>query len=191
VQEYIRRYRETFADLIHSIMVTDGEGVHIDTLKAIETSGVVMKTQAGVGGKVMLIGNGASAAIASHTAIDLWNNGIIKAATFNDSALLTCIGNDFGYEQVYAKPISFFGESKDIVVAISSSGRSKNILNAVDAARSRGIKIITMSGFDEDNPLRTTGMLNFYVPSSTYGLVESVHQYICHWVTDSAAHGNS
>ncbi len=191
MQEYIARYQETFLGLIRSIVVTDERGFRLDTRESIETSCAVIRKQAGLGGKAMLIGNGASAAIASHAAIDLWNNGIIKAATFGDSALLTCISNDFGYEQVYAKPVGFFGESTDVLLAISSSGRSKNILNAVAEARSKGLTILTMSGFDEDNPLRSAGILNFYVPSHTYGLVESVHQYICHWITDTAAHGNS
>lgn len=152
--------------------------------QGIEESCRLIKLVEDSGRKVIFIGNGGSAAIASHMAIDFWKNGGIKATAFNDSSLLTCIGNDYGYEHVFEKPIEMFAEAGDLLVAISSSGRSANILNGVKAAKNRGCKIITLSGFKNDNPLRTLGDVNYYVPSNEYGPVEVIHQFICHYMLD-------
>lgn len=134
--------------------------------------------------KLIFIGNGGSAGIASHQAVDYWKNGKMKAITFNDASLLTCISNDYGYEQVFAEPIRKFADPDDLLIAISSSGRSKNILKAVEAARQSQCKVVTLSGFDEANPLRRTGDLNFYVPSHSYGHVEVLHLCILHSMLD-------
>lgn len=125
--------------------------------------------------KLIFIGNGGSAAIASHQAMDFFNNCNIKTLTFNDPVLLTCMANDFGYENVFSRPIAVKAEKGDILVAISSSGKSQNILNAVQAAKERGCHIITMSGFGPDNPLRKEGDINFYVVSDSYRFVEATH----------------
>ena len=134
--------------------------------------------------KVIFIGNGGSASIASHQAVDLWKNGGIPAIAFNDSSLLTCISNDYGYEHVFEKPIEMFAQSEDVLIAISSSGRSENILRGVDQARSKDCSVITLSGFQPDNPLRRKGHLNFYVPSDSYGFVEISHLTVCHYLAD-------
>lgn len=136
--------------------------------------------------KLIFIGNGGSAAIASHMAIDYWKNGGIRATAFNDPALLTCLGNDYGYERVFEKPIEMLSQPGDLLIAISSSGRSPNILNGVKMAREKNCAIITLSGFKPDNPLRKMGDLNFYVPSQAYGFVEMTHLAICHAALDLA-----
>ncbi len=94
---------------------------------------------------VILIGNGGSAAIASHQAVDLWKNGGIKAFAFNDASLLTCIGNDYGYDQVFAKPIEMFAKPGDLLIAVSSSGKSQNIVKAVESAKKVGCQVITVT----------------------------------------------
>lgn len=137
------------------------------------------------GNKVMIIGNGGSAAIASHTAIDLLKNGKIPAVAFNDPSSLTCLANDLGYEAVFAKPIEMLAKKGDILFAISSSGKSANILSAVKTAKKKKVVVATLSGFSKTNPLRKMGDINFYVPSSAYGFVELAHSVICHWVVDS------
>lgn len=109
----------------------------------------------------------------------------MRAIAFNDACLLTCISNDFGYQYVFEKPIEMFAAVDDILVAISSSGRSENILRGVGAAKNKGCNIITMSGFDPDNPLRSTGNINFYVPSHSYGYVEISHLSLCHYIVDT------
>lgn len=109
----------------------------------------------------------------------------MRAICFNDSSLLTCISNDFGYQYVFEKPIEMFAEKGDVLVAISSSGKSENILRGADAAKNKGCHVITMSGFKPDNPLRSRGELNFYVPSDSYGYVEITHLTLCHCVVDT------
>jgi len=184
MREHIEEHHRNFIHLIDSIQVTDEQANRLDTDAGFERACDMVRRQADAGGKIISIGNGGSAAIASHTAIDFWKNGRIPAIAFNDGALLTCISNDFGYQHVFEKPIEVFARNEDILFAISSSGRSQNILRGVQAARSKGCSVITLSGFDVDNPLRSLGICNFYVPSHEYGLVEVVHQYICHCILD-------
>lgn len=138
------------------------------------------------GNKVMFVGNGGSAAIASHMAIDYSKNGGIRSLAFNDGAALTCLGNDLGYENVFAKQIDLHARPGDLLVAISSSGRSANILNAVTAARSHAVDVLTLSGFGPDNGLRRLGDVNLYVAASEYGFVEITHLTLCHALLDLA-----
>lgn len=137
-------------------------------------------------GKLIFVGNGGSAAIASHMATDWLKNGGYRALCFNDGAQLTCIGNDLGYEQSFALPLERFAERRDLVFVISSSGRSPNIIAAVNAAQSKGATVVTLSGFDAANPLRAMGRLNFYVPWSDYGIVECAHLAIVHAILNEA-----
>ena len=136
------------------------------------------------GAKVIFIGNGGSASIASHMAVDFLKNGGIPALAFNDSSLLTCISNDLGYEYVFQKPLEVLAKKNDVLFTISSSGKSKNILNGTQAAKKKGCFIITFSGFKKNNPLRQLGDINFYVPSHSYGYVEISHLAICHCIVD-------
>jgi D-sedoheptulose 7-phosphate isomerase len=136
------------------------------------------------GNKIMFVGNGGSAGIASHLAIDFSKNGGLRAMAFNDPSALTCLGNDLGFENVFAKQIELHARAGDLLVAISSSGRSINILNAVKAARTAGCKVVTFSGFTEDNDLRRVGDINFFVRSKEYGFVEVSHLTLCHAVLD-------
>ena len=139
-----------------------------------------------VGNKLMFIGNGGSAGIASHSATDYSKNGNLRSMAFNDGSMLTCLGNDYGYEHVFAKQIEFHGRDGDLLIAISSSGGSANILNAVMAARDAGCAVVTFSGFKPDNPLRASGDLNFYIRSGEYGFVELSHQTLIHAILDIA-----
>jgi D-sedoheptulose 7-phosphate isomerase len=132
----------------------------------------------------MFIGNGASAAISSHMAADFSKNGNMRAMAFNDAPLLTAVSNDLGYQYVFERPLTMFADEGDVLFAISSSGRSENILRGVQVARAKGCMIITLSGFETDNPLCTLGEMNFYVPSLNYGPVEVIHHSICHSILD-------
>lgn len=134
--------------------------------------------------KLIFIGNGGSASIASHISTDFLKNALVPALAFNDSSLITCLSNDLGYEHVFEKPIEMFAQKGDILFAVSSSGKSKNILNATIAAKKKGCFVITLSGFKENNPLRKLGDINFYLPSNSYGDVEIAHLAICHCIAD-------
>lgn len=137
--------------------------------------------------RIFLIGNGGSAAVASHTANDLLKRTGAKALTLHDPATLTCLANDFGYEQALAHAVTTVASPGDLLIAISSSGRSPNIRNAATAMHQLGGKVITLSGFDPDNPLRCQGNLNIWVPSHDYGLVEIAHQFVLHYLAETAA----
>jgi D-sedoheptulose 7-phosphate isomerase len=117
-------------------------------------------------------------------ATDYSKNGGIRSLAMNDSSMLTCLGNDLGYDRVFAKQIELHARSGDLLIAISSSGSSPNILNAVDAAKAAGCIIVTLSGFKPDNPLRGKGEVNFYIASDRYGFVEIGHLTICHAILD-------
>lgn len=136
------------------------------------------------GNKIMFIGNGGSASIASHVGTDFIKNLKIPAIVFNDASLLTCLSNDLGYSRVFSEPIRILSKKGDILFAISSSGKSKNILTAVLQAKKKGCFVISLSGFSPSNSLRKMGNINFYVPSLSYGAVEISHLVICHAIVD-------
>ena len=136
-------------------------------------------------GKVMLAGNGGSASIASHIAVDLTKTCELRAVSFNVPELITCFGNDFGYERWVEKAVDYYADPKDLVVLISSSGKSPNILNAARTAKRSGMKLVTFSGFRRDNPLRKMGDLNFWVDSSAYNVVEMTHSVWLGAILDS------
>ena len=136
-------------------------------------------------GVIYLIGNGASASMASHFAADLFKNGGIRTQIFTESASITAIGNDLSFDQVFALPLERCACHKDVLVAISSSGQSGNILSAVRAAKDKQATVVTLSSFAPGNTLRLMGDINFYVPASTYGIAESCHAVILHAWMDS------
>ncbi len=134
--------------------------------------------------RVFFIGNGASAAIADHMACDWMKVGGFSAFSLNAGPALTAIANDIGYDQVFAIQLRAHACARDVLVAISSSGKSRNILAAAKEARHLGMHIVTLSGFSPDNQLRRLGHENIYVPSSKYGVVEVAHHAILHGILD-------
>lgn len=136
---------------------------------------------------VFLIGNGASASMASHMAADLAKNVHVRTEVFSDLSLITAIANDIGYTEVFAEPIRRRMADGDMLVAISSSGESPNILRAVEEARNIGGFIVTLSAMNPDNTLILQGNINFYVPANTYGLAETCHAGILHHWMDLMA----
>jgi D-sedoheptulose 7-phosphate isomerase len=185
----VKNYYENLFSLVNAIRVTDRSGRQIDFHEGIELACKLIAGQTRFDRKILFIGNGASAAISSHMAADFWKNGGMRTATFTDLSLLTAVGNDHGYEHVFETPSMTFADAGDVLIAISSSGRSSNILLGVEAGRSKGCKIITLSGFDYDNPLCSMGEINFYVPAKYYGPVEVVHHSICHCMLDTIVRG--
>ncbi len=127
------------------------------------------------GGKTLIVGNGGSAATASHVSVDLTKNANIRAVNFNEADLLTCFSNDYGYERCVEKAIEFYADPGDLGILISSSGTSKNIINGGLKAKNMGLKVITFSGFGADNPLRQLGDINFWVDSTAYNIIEMIH----------------
>jgi D-sedoheptulose 7-phosphate isomerase len=180
----VNRHLEEYVRLLGLMRVTNGAGEEIPYAQGVCRAMDLVNACSTGRRKVMFVGNGGSAAIASHFALDYWHTAGIRSMTFLDGPLLTCLSNDHGYEQAFALAVDRFADPGDVLVAISSSGASKNILKAVEAAHGRRCGILTFSGFSPTNPLRALGDINFYVPSKRYGPVESAHEYILHAVLD-------
>jgi len=168
---------------LESLSITDSKINNIDVENAFDIwVNLAIKTK-DTGNRIFLVGNGASASMASHAAADLGKNGGIRTEVFTDMSLITAIANDISFEQAFAEPLTRCVVQGDILVAISSSGKSKNILRAAEAAKQRRGKVITLSAMEESNTLRKMGDLNFYVPAKTYGLAETCHAAILHhWI---------
>lgn len=140
--------------------------------------------------KIITVGNGGSASIANHVTIDLINAAGIRALSFSDPGVITCFANDYGYENWVVKALESYAEPGDLVVLISSSGKSENILKAAKFAKDMGTDVVTFSGFSEENPLRKLGDINFWVDSSEYNNIEMVHHIWLLAIIDLAIENN-
>lgn len=134
--------------------------------------------------QLFFIGNGGSSAIASHMTADFMKNGGMKTYSLYDNAVATCMGNDYGYAHIFSKPMEFLVREGDLVVAISSSGNSPNIINAIETAKQKKATVITLTGFRPDNKAKQMGDINIYIPCEKYGIVESIHNLILQQIAD-------
>lgn len=180
----IVRYMNVLKDCASGAMVTREDGTQVPLQTGVDETVEMARSTTGAGNKLMFVGNGGSAGICSHMATDYSKNGGLRSMALNDSSMLTCLSNDYGYEHVFEKQIEFFGQPGDLLIAISSSGKSENILNATAAALDKGCLVVTFSGFHADNPLRSRGTLNYFVESREYGFVEVSHLALCHAILD-------
>ena len=128
--------------------------------------------------KIVIVGNGGSAAIASHFSVDMTKVGGIRCINFNESDLLTCFSNDYGYENWVVNALKFYADRGDMVILISSSGKSKNIVNAAKYTKNNGLKLITFTGFSKNNSINKLGHINFHVHSKNYNHIENIHQFL-------------
>ena len=183
-------YNEYQAQLFNSLQDTEyterkEEKIHLikdeDFFKDIVTKFLSLRRE---NKQVFFIGNGGSCAIANHMTADFMKNGKLRCINIFASSLLTCISNDYGYEKVFSRSIDLLGNQGDFLVAISSSGSSKNIIEAINSARLRNMGIMTLSGFSPENKCRQLGDFNIYVPIHHYGIVESVHTLLLQQIVD-------
>ena len=167
-KRFILNYLNDFADLISPTPEIIAALIQVkDALLSTSENGK----------KSIIVGNGGSAAIASHISVDLTKNAGIRCINFNESDLITCFANDYGYEHWVEKAVEFYGDEGDVFIGISSSGSSENILNACHAAQGKKFsKVITLSGMQAENPLRQLGDINLWVNSMAYNRIENVHQ---------------
>jgi D-sedoheptulose 7-phosphate isomerase len=168
----VRVFLDDYIGRLHRVIRTDNAVIG----QIAATRDIWLRTRE-QGGRVIFIGNGGSAGIASHLAIDLSKNASIPATCFSDASMMSCLANDYGFETWLAHALRVNARSGDCVVAISSSGRSKNILNAVVKAREMKLDVITLSGMNPDNPLRALGDVNYWIDSRSYNIVETAHQF--------------
>ena len=145
----------------------------------LELKGLLLKTKENKS-KVIIAGNGGSSSIASHLSIDLTKQAKIRTINFNETNLITCFSNDFGYENWLSKSLEYYADQNDVIILISSSGKSQNIINAARFSLQKNLKLITFTGFDEQNSLKNLGAINFWVNSKSYNIVENTHQI---WLT--------
>ena len=162
--KYITNYLNKLSNLIRGI----DQG---DLLKISKIIKQVNKNKK----KVILVGNGGSAAMASHVSVDLTKMCKIRAVNFNEADLLTCFSNDYGYENWVQKALSFYADKGDLLICISSSGESKNIIKGAKFAKKIGCKVITLTGFDQKNKVRKIGDINLWLNSKNYNLIEMTH----------------
>ena len=176
-------FYEDFVGKIHNVlneMVVTNSGKILDNEAGIDAWVALTRTTKAENKNFYFVGNGASAAMAAHMSADAAKNGELKSQCFNESSLMTAIGNDIDYKEVFAYPLNRFANDGDVLITISSSGNSPNIVRAIEVAKEKGMKVVTLSGMKEDNKSREMGDLNFWIPSKSYGIVESSHQCLLH-----------
>lgn len=173
-----------FSKIIKDSRFTDIQGIERSLEQGTRAALDLLLTTKRGGGNVYIIGNGGSASVASHIANDFCNIGELRVMTLHEPTSLTCFTNDYGYERAYAVQIEKMARKGDLIIAISSSGKSRNIVNAAVAMRNYAGYVITLSGFSATNPLRHIGDLNYWVPSHEYGLVEIAHLFALHHWSD-------
>ena len=134
--------------------------------------------------KIYIVGNGGSSSIASHVSVDFTKVAKINCSTFNNANLITCFANDYKYENWVVEAIKAYSIEQDLFILISSSGTSKNIVNAAEYCKQRKMNLITLSGFKKNNPLSKSGNINFHVESEEYNFIEMTHHIILLSIVD-------
>ena len=168
----INKMESNFFDIFNGLL---NKAINsIDNNLLVETTEILKEVKVS-GKKIIVVGNGGSAAMASHVAVDLTKAAGCRAVTFNEADLLTCFANDYGYENWVERALKFYADKGDVVILISSSGTSKNIVNGANWAKQNGLKVITLSGFNSENPLRKIGDINLWVDSKGYNIIEMAH----------------
>ncbi len=156
---------------------------NISEKKLSETIKLIKKTKKNKG-KIFLTGNGGSSSIASHVSVDFAKVARVQSLTFNNSNLITCFANDYGYDNWVTEAIKAYMNKNDMIILISSSGKSKNIVNAAKHCRKNSIKLVTLSGFSKNNPLSKLGNVNFHINSNQYNFIEMSHHIILVYLVD-------
>ena len=164
---FLQNYLTDFSDLIKP-------NKHIIS-KLIQVRNIFLNTSKKKN-KILIFGNGGSAAIASHVSVDLTKNAKIRTVNFNESDLITCFSNDYGFERWIEKAVDFYADKNDTLILISSSGKSMNMINACKAAKRKKVKVISFTGHTKNNPLSKISDLSLWVNSKAYNFVENTHQ---------------
>ena len=164
---FLQNYLTDFSDLIKP-------NKHIIS-KLIQVRNIFLNTSKKKN-KILIFGNGGSAAIASHVSVDLTKNAKIRTVNFNESDLITCFSNDYGFERWIEKAVDFYADKNDTLILISSSGKSTNMINACKAAKRKKVKVISFTGHTKNNPLSKISDLSLWVNSKAYNFVENTHQ---------------
>lgn len=177
---YSNNYFNDIKDALEKTIATDANGTVLSTDAALEQWIDICEVKRKERGMFFFCGNGASATMAEHMSHDCFQNADFLTQTVSETSHLTAISNDVSYEDVFAYRIGKMLKETDMLVTISSSGNSPNVIKAIKTAKEMGVFVVTVSGKKEDNNSRKLGDLNFYVPLETYGMVESAHATLLH-----------
>lgn len=154
---------------------------NIEKLNKIETEIKKVKKNKS---KIILIGNGGSAATAGHLLVDFTKQARIKAINFNEISLITAFANDYGFENYIYKALEFYAHKKDLVIFISVSGNSKNLVNGIKYCRKKNIKTISFTGSNKNNKLNKYSNIFLHIPSYAYNIVECMHLMYLTYLVD-------
>ncbi|SDB60193.1 SIS domain-containing protein [Butyrivibrio sp. INlla16] len=182
IKDY-NEYLKEVIRLLESVVITE-KGQELSYSDGIERIINALSATRQAHRQLFFAGNGGSAAIAGHMTADYLKNAHMRTVSLYDSPVLTCLGNDYGYEYVFSKQLDMMAERGDLLIAISSSGNSQNIVNAIEIVKGLKGTVITFTGFEKTNRVRGMGDINVYVPCSSFGKVESIHQLIMQQVVD-------
>jgi len=180
MDNYYKQYCESHDSALNKLEITTLVGEVVTHNRGFNTLCDLSAKLAESGCQKYFIGNGASAAFANHMALDWSKNGGIPSHAFANSALVTAMGNDLGFDEVFSSPLSCYAKKGDLLITISSSGNSVNIIKSIEVARKIGMGVVTFSGLKPENESRKMGDFNFYLPAKTYGIVECAHQLLLH-----------
>ena len=169
IKKFLNKYTSTYISLVNDQLISKNK-----ITKFYNLCGHIKKNKK----KIIIDENGGSAAIASHFSVDMTKNAGIRCINFNESDLLTCFSNDYGYDRWVEKSLQFYADAGDLIIIISSSGKSKNMINAVKFAKKKGHKVVTLTGFNKKNQVSKLGDLNFNINSKNYNQIENLHQFI-------------
>ena len=172
-KDYFDKYKNSIGSLLNSV---DSDLIE----KSVLLIGEKIKNK----NKIFIVGNGGSSSIASHVSVDFAKVANVPSGTFNNSNLITCFANDYGYENWVKEAIKAYTSSDDLLILISSSGKSMNIVNAAQYCYDQKIDLITLSGFKDTNPLNQMGNVNFHVNSEDYNFIEMTHHIILVSIVD-------
>ena len=172
-EKYFKNYNKSIYELL----------VDLDTSLIDRSVKLILKCKRN-NGKVFIVGNGGSSSIASHVSVDFAKVANVPSNTFNNANLITCFANDYGHENWIKEAIKAYTQKNDILILISSSGNSKNIINAAKYCNENNIPLITFSGFDKENNLAKLGNINIHINSKNYNYIEMSHHIILVSIVD-------
>lgn len=177
---FFKTFNDTVYESLQNCIVTDKDQQVIEIGKGMDEWVARTDQLKRKNSTMYFVGNGASSMMAGHMSADAAKNGQIRAQAFHETSLMTAVSNDTAYDNVFAYPLRRFADPGDVLVTISSSGNSPNIMQAIKVAKELNLDIITLSGKSPENGSRPQGILNFYIPSQSYGIIECAHQVLLH-----------
>jgi D-sedoheptulose 7-phosphate isomerase len=172
-------YNNFINDYLHDVDKAIEETVKVQKKKIVSLVEKIKKVKKNKK-KVLIFGNGGSAATASHFSVDLTKNAKIRSINFNESDLITCLANDYGHDNWVKKAIEFYIDKDDLVILISTSGNSQNVINAAKFLKQKKFSFFSLSGMKKNNLLNKISKPNncIWVNNMSYNQIEIIHHLI-------------